>query len=331
MSVKSIIKNILPYGISNYYIKKNIFIRMREEIPTSTEPPVFNDKGHKLKTIYLKDYRSRAWPYSFVANRYPLHIFYDRFNYGLLNHIYSHDEILNVSGRPVKKFAFLLESEIVDPATYSLFNKHSGLVKEFDLIFTHSASLLNKYGNAVFIPGGGVYYGTQIHGGIINNEQYKLKTKNISIVSSSKVLCDLHKLRLGLARHYRDNSRVNTYGNFDGGQYIKISDSLKDYRYSIIVENDITPYRFTEKILNCFASMTIPIYIGASNIGKFFNSNGIIQINELNINAVDKAIEDCDEKDYTMRTTAIIDNFNRVQDYLCIEDYIWKNYHQFFI
>ena len=124
---------------------------------------------------------------------------------------------------------------------------------------------------------------------------------------------------------------VDTYGTFDGGSYIKISDSLKDYRYTIAIENDISPYRFTEKILNCFAAMTVPIYIGATKIGDFFNTDGIIQIETLDYEYIDKIIRNCNEEDYAMRTSALIDNYNRVKDYLCVEDYMYKHYSQYFI
>ena len=47
---------------------------------------------------------------------------------------------------------------------------------------------------------------------------------------------------------------------------------------ALIIENDITPYFFTEKITNCFISQTIPVYLGATQIHKFFNTDGIITI-----------------------------------------------------
>ena len=329
--IRAIIKNILPYGISNYFIEKKALLKAQKEKLFSEEPPIYNDKAQKLKSVFLKDCRSMDWPYSFVNGRYPAYLFFDRYNYRLQNHFYSHEKILHITGKPTRKFACILESREIDPKTYSLYTKHPGLINEFDLLFTHSAELLEKYDNAAFIPGGGIYYGTSIHGGIMHNDQYKFKTNNISLVSSNKVMCKLHKFRLDLARHYKNSSCVNTYGNFDGGQYIKISDSLTNYRYSIVIENDITPYRFTEKILNCFASMTIPIYIGAAKIGDFFNLDGIIQIPKPDIDEVNKAIKMCCEGDYNSRLPAIIDNYNRVQNYLCIEDYIWDNYREHFI
>jgi hypothetical protein len=124
---------------------------------------------------------------------------------------------------------------------------------------------------------------------------------------------------------------VDTFGTFDCGTHIKIAESLEKYRYSIIIENDMTPYRFTEKILNCFASMTVPIYIGAAKIGDFFNDGGIIQVSLPQIDILDKIISSCNEADYIARLQAIIENYNKVADFLCIEDYIWTHYRSYFL
>jgi hypothetical protein len=77
--------------------------------------------------------------------------------------------------------------------------------------------------------------------------------------------------------------------------------------------------------------MTIPIYLGATKISDFFNSEGVIQIPSQKIDAVEKIIKDSTKENYESRIPAIIDNFLRVKNYLCIEDYIWNNYNQYFM
>jgi hypothetical protein len=324
--MKSFIKDILPYKIVSYYTEK----RLNLEIPSSDEPPLYNAHGQEVKTIFLKSDISRHWPYGFVTGQFPRYILWDRNNYGLKNHVYVHNKILHTIGRPVRKFALFIEAETIVPQDYMLFEKHKGLDKDFDIIFTDSVSLLNKYSNAAFIPASGVWYGTAFHGGSINKEQYKLKKKNVSIVSSRKMMCELHKFRIDVARYYKNSPLVDTFGTFDGGPYIKLAEALDKYRYSIIVENDISPYRFTEKILNCFASMTIPIYIGAAKIGDFFNLDGIIQVHKVDIDYINRLISNCHEKDYLSRLPAILDNFKKVNDFLCVEDYLYTHYKERF-
>jgi hypothetical protein len=282
--------------------------------------------------MFLKNTSSEHYPYSFTAGRYPNYIFWDRFNYRLKNHFYTCQDIPPIIGKPIKRFALFMESEAIIPECYKVFNRYPGLDKDFDVIFSHSVDLLDKYKNAKLLPCAGVWYGTKDYGGVIDKELYKYKTKNISLISSNKRYCKLHDFRLNLARYYKKNhkERVDTYGTFDGGSYVKIADVLEKYRYSIVIENNITPYFFTEKILNCFASMTIPIYIGATKISDFFNTDGIIQIQHLEYDYIDKIIAHCNEEDYLARLPAMLDNFNRVKEYFCLEDYLYTHYEKYF-
>jgi hypothetical protein len=331
MSFKFFIKQLLPYGLVSHVIKKKSELRMLSEKPSPEEPPVYNSKGESIKVVYLQDDHNKNWPYSFVDGRFSSHVFWDRNNYGLNNHVYSHRDILSTKSNPVKKFALFIESETIVPDDYKIFASHAGLDKDFNLIFTHSNKLLDTYENSVFIPAGGIWYGTQKHGGIINQEQNKFKIKNVSIVSSDKIQTELHKLRFDLAKHYKNDNFVDSFGTFDGGAWCTVADYLEKYRYSIVVENAISPYFFTEKILNCFAAMTVPIYIGATAIDNYFNTDGIIQVRKPDIESIDKIIKLCGKDDYINRLPAITDNFKRVQDYLCIEDYIYNHYKQNFI
>jgi hypothetical protein len=55
--------------------------------------------------------------------------------------------------------------------------------------------------------------------------------------------------------------------------------SIKDYAFSIAIENlshEVDDYYFTEKIIDCFTTGTVPIYYGCPNIGKFFDKKGIL-------------------------------------------------------
>ena len=86
---------------------------------------------------------------------------------------------------------------------------------------------------------------------------------------------------------------------------------FEHYRYSIAVENGIEPYYFTEKILNCFAAQTIPIYLGATKIDQFFNADGIIQIGLEDCEHIEKILKLCTAEEYERRLPAVLDNFNR--------------------
>ena len=90
--------------------------------------------------------------------------------------------------------------------------------------------------------------------------------------------------------------------------------------FSIAIENDCYKTYFTEKITDCFAVGTIPVYLGAPDIGEHFNTNGIIIMNKnFDINSLTKEL-------YYSKIEAVKDNFNRVLQYDVLEDWIYERY-----
>jgi hypothetical protein len=98
---------------------------------------------------------------------------------------------------------------------------------------------------------------------------------------------------------------------------------LKDYMFSVVVENTKKDYYFTEKLIDCFMTGTIPIYWGCPSIGDFFNLKGIIVFDNL-LELKDK-LKLCTESYYLDNMDAVIDNHNRAYKYLITEDYIYEN------
>lgn len=141
-------------------------------------------------------------------------------------------------------------------------------------------------------------------------------------------MCENHKRRKALAMKCKLNRLCDTFGTFDGGSLIKISQCLQDYMYSIVIENDISAYYFTGKLTSCFALMTIPIYYGATEIEKFFNIDGIIRINSNDLDNIELILKKCTKEFYLSRLPAIIDNYNRVTSYNNTWDWLYKTYFQ---
>lgn len=111
----------------------------------------------------------------------------------------------------------------------------------------------------------------------INNFKLHDKSKLISFISSNKNMCPGHKFRLECMQGVKELN-VDIFGR--GINPIKSKlEGLKKYYYSIAMENEIFPHYFTEKIIDCFLSGTVPIYYGGSNINQYFNTKGIITFN----------------------------------------------------
>lgn len=68
--------------------------------------------------------------------------------------------------------------------------------------------------------------------------------------------------------------------------------------------------------MNCFAAQTIPIYIGATEAGKFFNPDGIIQMRVEDFDRLEEILAKCTPEEYERRLPAVLDNYRRVQIFI---------------
>ena len=255
--------------------------------PLSSEIPiVYNQEGHPYDFYFLRDIHNAHAPYKHTGK----YFIWDRYNWGLKTHFYTHKAMLQTMGVPDRRFGMLVESRSIVPQDYKIFKKKKGLEREFDKIFSFDDEILNDVVNACFYPAGAeVRYGKeQIC--FRPETSYERKEKGISFLSSNKTMCDMHKKRIALAKYCHVNQLADIYGQVSGGGYVALENPLEKYRCSFAIENNQTDYYFTEKITNCFAAQTIPIYLGASKIRDFFNEDGIIFITEKDFANIEKVL-----------------------------------------
>jgi hypothetical protein len=145
----------------------------------------------------------------------------------------------------------------------------------------------------------------------------------VSIIASFKRQTDGHRLRHDVIHALGD--KMDVYGN----GYRKIDNKLiglKDYRFSIVIENTKQNFYFSEKLLDCFVTGTVPIYWGCPSIDKFFNKDGIITFNHMDdLNAI---LNNIDENFYDTMKVAVKNNFDTAMKYKTAEDYL-INYNFF--
>jgi len=84
-------------------------------------------------------------------------------------------------------------------------------------------------------------------------------------------------------------------------------------QFSIIMENSVRDNYFTEKLIDCLITKTIPIYHGCSNIGNFFNKKGIITFSSLEdlLNKVSLLNENI----YSSKLDVIEENYQKALEY----------------
>ena len=236
---------------------------------------------------------------------------------------FSNEQILSpkVSTIPFeKRIALLYESK--DTMKW-LYKEASKEVNSFKYFFTHDSKLLSKYKNSHWIPGNGVWIGTKYGGGQIGIAP---KDRTCSFLTSDKNTTVLHKQRMKLAKQLieNDNLDIDVYlRKAFPHEYLPINIFLSRYKFSIIIENSISPVYFTEKILNCMAVGTIPIYLGASKIGDFFDERGIIQFNSRR-HLINKILPKLNDSLYMSKIKYARENLSRLSSFLSIEQAIFK-------
>lgn len=325
MQLMRMIKNDNKFDLTDPYHNRD-----RDISPAC--PEIYNKYGERMEIFFMSD---RDFPHApnQTNSRY---IYWDRYNSGLETHFYTHDEIFRTYGKPKRKFGVLLESPAIVPHSYEKVLQNKDYIeRNFNALFTYEAKILTTIKNAVFAPlGGSVWYGRNMEGvmgdgkaagfssdgkskKLLNPaECYKRKTKNISILASAKNMCPMHLVRQKFAFKCKELPNVDTYGKFDGGKYVSSESYLENYRFTIAIENYISPFFFTEKLLNCFAAQTIPIYIGATAISRFFNPEGIIQISVEDFDRLEEILANCTPEEYERRLLAVLDNYRRVQIFI---------------
>jgi hypothetical protein len=273
--------------------------------------------------VNLVDRTFRHHPKCSVAGRSSQHIKWRRDEFDSRLATVITDSSINLSDTPVnvrksESIAWTLESSAIQPNVISFLGKRGN---DYRRIFTHNASILEKYSHARFVPGGGVWIGGSHAGGLIDIHS---KSRLVSMISSKKLRSPLHRFRLAAAIQTKSQSK-----KFDvsiGSSRVESWNFLESHAFNIAIENYVDDFYFTEKLLNCFATGTVPIYRGARQIGDFFNSAGIIQFTTLK--ELSTILKNLDMVEYERRMEALQDNFTRVQKFLTIEDFIYQNYKE---
>lgn len=208
-----------------------------------------------------------------------------------------------------KKYAIVLECGwITNPLIEDIKKNLDSYMSCFEKIFTWSEELVDLHERICWIPGSGSW---------IREPQIYPKSKLVSIISSNKRYFPGHDQRLHMVEQLKEHAPLFGRG-FNEIQYKE--EALADYMFSVAIEN--MDNWFTEKLLDCFLAGTVPIYYGTPNIGKWFNTDGMIFLED----GFD--ITELTEELYYSKMNAIKDNFNRALKMEVVEDFIWENYFE---
>lgn len=217
-----------------------------------------------------------------------------------------------------KKIAWIVESPGIIPGVVDYIIANKKLVSySYDAVFTCVIKIVGLEKNFLYNPSGSNLPW-------IKNVDYAVyhKTKLCSMFASNKQYTIGQKMRHQFAAIHHETVDIfgGAYGSKRMGEGVhpdKIN-GLRDYMFNVVIENVNEDKYYTEKITDCFATGTIPIYWGTSKIAEDFDERGIILLNDkFNINMLTKEL-------YLSKLEYIKNNFKIVQSLASADELLYQ-------
>jgi hypothetical protein len=244
---------------------------------------------------------------------FPKHIQWDKTGRSGNISVHIDDSIFNVLPDKTKfNIAWFCESPaITKPYADLLDNEYTKekILNNFNLIFTSDKSVLKKHKELKYLIPHAFPW--------VEEKKIFEKLKKIYIIASGKNFFPGHILRHNIIEIYKNY--INVFGN--GYFPIKSkNEGLNDFMFSFAIENITAAGYFTEKVTDCFATGTVPIYWGDETINDYFLEDGIVRLND------DFDLSSLTEDFYHSKKEIIKENFVRSINLPLPEDYIYLNY-----
>jgi len=214
-------------------------------------------------------------------------------------------------------YAWLIEPPIINGENY---RDIVNVASKFKKVFSYMKSLETLIPNYIFCPHGGTW---------LSEEDIKIENKSelISFIFSDKQWNSYHKLRHRIydmlkTKEIINSDKIDFFGSGCNNKIEKKATGLSKYMFSIVIENSEENDYFTEKIIDCFLTGTIPIYVGNRNIGNYFNEEGIIRF--VDPEQLPTILENVSSGLYNSKTEIIKQNFELAKKYIHPEHLITK-------
>lgn len=158
------------------------------------------------------------------------------------------------------------------------------------------------------------------------------KERNLSIIASPKRWTTGHQMRHQIIAKYGD--KIDVYGKgynnlldqYDPKGRGKII-ALAPYRFTLIIPNTVIDDWFSEQVTDAMAVGTIPVFCGTKNIGKFFNTDGMVLFDS--VEEFGKILPTLNKDLYDLKINGVLDNLERARTYKTTVDWIYDNKKDF--
>lgn len=143
------------------------------------------------------------------------------------------------------------------------------------------------------------------------------KIGRISVVLSKKSFLEGHKKRLDFLTKLMEQP-IGEYIDVFGGGFNPILDKwdvIAPYKYHLVLENDVTPDYWTEKLADAFLGFTYPIYYGCPNINDYFSPESLYVIDIDDVEGTSNKLLELIKLDaYANHVVSIEESRNKVLD-----------------
>ena len=148
------------------------------------------------------------------------------------------------------------------------------------------------------------------------------KTFSVSYLPGSKFVSSLpgHHVRRNVSKYISLNSQKFPFlmDYYDPSHRIHDKGVIFDGRqFSIIIENHARDGYITEKLLDCVARRTVPIYRGAPDLKEHFNPKGIITFQT--IDDLNHEMSLLNEETYNIMLPYVEENFEKLLKIRCVK------------
>lgn len=187
--------------------------------------------------------------------------------------------------------AWLVEPEVVCPSCYQFVRDH---VSSFEVIGSHDDKLVSYVNlhDSEEERGRVAEAGKRTPRGVFVNAAVpsvpfaaallypKPPTHSLlSVIVSRKLMTAGHRLRQEALSKFPEKLG-DVYG-IDHKPLGEKVEALQEYRFHIVIENNQKECYFTEKLLDCLVTGTVPLYWGCERIGDIFDTGGMLLFSSL--------------------------------------------------
>jgi len=206
------------------------------------------------------------------------------------------------------RFVYLLEPpEIQD---FTIPAKHGIQNNTYNHLFTHNQELLDFTDKSTVFALPTTW---------IQNYQFPEKSFSVSALVGGKLMAPGHHLRqklwfkedkINIPRRFFLSGNYGGIENYNNNPILgKDKIPLFDSQFHVCIENTKRRNWFTEKLIDCMVTKTVPVYWGCENIGDWFDTRGFIIVDKFT-DIVD-ACNELTEESYNEMLPYVEENYKR--------------------